>query len=374
MKVAIDSGSTSSGHLVRGVGVYTRELIKALEKEREEYKSLIIEAFDFKNKDLSEYDLVHYPYFNPLFITLPLKRPTKVVVTIHDLIPLIYPKQYAPGLKGKLRFNIQKYLVNHIDGVITVSGTSKKDIVRFLGVNEEKISVVYEAPRRIFTKLASGDKKLTEVKDKYKLPDKFILYVGDVNYNKNIPTLVDAATQIKIPLVICGKNAMDIEDLGSGIETIKGPMDWVRFLLEQPHPELAHYSTLKEKIEKSDFVLRTGYVPDEDLVAIYNLAGVYCQPSFYEGFGLPVVEAMVCETPVVIARNNALVEVAGKAALAADPNSADDMAEKISELLKDSGLRLQKVRSGKKLAGELTWRKTAKGTFNVYKDILGKKK
>ena len=107
-KVAIDSGPLTSGHKVRGVGVYTRELIKALKKES---KGLKIEAVNFKKADLTKYDLVHYPYFNPFFVTLPQKKPTKIVVTIHDLIPLIYPKNYPPGIQGKLKFQIQKYLL-----------------------------------------------------------------------------------------------------------------------------------------------------------------------------------------------------------------------------------------------------------------------
>ena len=131
MKVAIDSGPTKSGDAVRGVGAYTKELIRALDNESKKVKNIEISAADFGAADLTKYDLVHYPFFNPFFITLPTKKPTKVVVTIHDLIPLVYPKQYAPGIRGKLRFTVQKYLVNKLDGVITVSETSKKDIVRF---------------------------------------------------------------------------------------------------------------------------------------------------------------------------------------------------------------------------------------------------
>ncbi|MEJ2441589.1 MAG: hypothetical protein P8Y06_01560 [Patescibacteria group bacterium] len=104
IKVAIDSGPLTGGHAIRGVGAYTASLVKYLRKEKE----LKLEVVDFKQTDLSKYNLVHYPYFNPFFLTLPFLKKTPAVVTIHDLIPLIYPKEYPPGLKGKLRYLIQK--------------------------------------------------------------------------------------------------------------------------------------------------------------------------------------------------------------------------------------------------------------------------
>jgi len=130
IKVAIDKGPLSSGHAVRGVGAYTRELIKALHEKTKKRKNLKIDAVDFEKADLTKYDIVHYPYFHPFFLTLPFNKPAKTVVTIHDLIPLIYPKHYPPGIRGMFKFKLQKYLIKRVDGIITPSETSKKDIVR----------------------------------------------------------------------------------------------------------------------------------------------------------------------------------------------------------------------------------------------------
>jgi len=351
MKVAIDRKPLTSGHAVRGVGAYTRELIKAVERESKGIKELQIKAVDFSKEDLSKYDLVHYPSFHPFFSTLPLNKRTKTVVTIHDLIPLIYPKHYPPGIKGKFKFLVQKVLVKRVDGIITVSETSKKDIVRFLGIPQEKIQVIYEASRKIFKKLEIGNWKL-EIKKRYGLPNRFVLYVGDVNYNKNILGLAEACKMAKTSLVIVGKQAANEK-------------------VNLSHPENRPFAEFLEKHGKDPKVLRLGFVPDEDLVAIYNSATVYCQPSFYEGFGLPVLEAMVCETPVVAAKIQALVEIVDKAVLFADPKKPEDMAEKISELLENSELRAQLIRKGREKVKEFSWDKTAKETIDLYQRVIG---
>jgi len=369
MRVAIDSGPLNSGHKVRGIGMYTRELSEELKNLSN--NKFEIETVDFRKTDLGKYDIVHYTHFNPYFLTLPTGKSAKEVITIHDLIQLIYPKQYAPGIKGKFRFYLQKMLMGRIDGIIAVSETTKKDVVKYLGVPAEKIHVIHEAPRKVFKKL-SDDELLDSVKRKHKLPERFVLYVGDINYNKNVLGLIKACKIAKTPLVICGKQALDVEMQGVDLPSLRGPRDWMRFVFGKPHPELAHYEKLLTEFKKNKNVFRLGFVSDEDLVAIYNLASAYVQPSFYEGFGLPVLEAMACETPIVVARNNALVEVAGKAALIADPNNEEEMASKILRFFDNSSTRLRSVREGRKRVKGFSWVKTAKETLEIYKLVYDK--
>lgn len=371
MKVAIDSGPLNTGHKVRGIGAYTRELVKAM--ERVEDDNLRLYVVDLKKTDLSKYDLVHYPYFHPFFNIIPTAKLTKTIVTVHDLIQLIYPKYYAPGVRGKIRFTFQKMALKGSDGIISVSETTKKDLMRFIGPKENKVKVIYEAPCDIFEQMSKHSSKLTQIKKKYNLPERYVLYVGDVNYNKNIPTLIAACNISGLPLVICGKQALDIETEGLDISSLRGPRDWLRFLLDQPHPELAHFKELLKEFKENDNILRLGYVPNDDLVAIYNLATVYVQPSYYEGFGLPVLEAMKCGTPVVIAKNNALVEVSNGAAHIANPKDEKDMAEKISEVFNKTSLQIQLSRSGISRAKEFTWDKTARETIAFYKKTITEK-
>ena len=162
IKVAIDTGPLSGGHAVRGIGKMVREQIEGVKRLRDE--DIKLEVFDFQSEngkwklENGKYDIVHYPYFFPYALTLPpQKYGKKVVVTIQDLIHLVYPKQYPPGFRGRLNLLRQKSRLKNIDAVITISETSKKDIVRFLGISAEKIHVVYLAPRKIFKKLRNEE-------------------------------------------------------------------------------------------------------------------------------------------------------------------------------------------------------------------------
>ncbi|MFC1600630.1 glycosyltransferase family 4 protein [Patescibacteria group bacterium] len=375
MKVAIDTGP-EKGNGVSGIGVNTKYLVNSLQKQVKKGKNFQIECFDFSNnaKRLEEdkFDIVHYPYFHPYFLTLSTVKYAKTIVTIHDLIPLVYPKQYPSGFKGKLRFIIQKRRLKNVDAVLTISETSKKDVVRFLNFPAEKVHAIHIAPSPIFKK-ENERKKLNGIVSKYNLPTKFVLYLGDVYYNKNIPTLVLACKKAKIPLIIVGKQATEIENnLLISLKNIKGPKDWLRYLNNSPHPETSHYKLLKEMFDKEGEVIRLGFVPDEDLVPIMNLATVYCQPSYYEGFGLGVVHAFSCGVPVVAARTQALVEVAGEAALFADPFDPDVMASKISELLENPSLRAQYIRKANERLKKYSWKKTAKKVIGMYRQVLEK--
>ncbi|MEK7550228.1 MAG: glycosyltransferase family 1 protein [Patescibacteria group bacterium] len=280
MKVAFVSGVNSNLDAVRGIGAHNSELFKQFEKLKTQ-----IEIVDSTKKA----DVTHITKFHPFFISLPFIKPSKkVVLTIHDLIQLIYPKHYPPGLKGRINFLINKFLIwKNVDAIITISETSKKDICRFLRVQPDKVHVIYLAAKKIFKPIANHQSLIT-MRRKYNLPDSFALYVGDVNYNKNIPGLIEMCKEVKISLVIVGKQAYEIRDKDR----------------ELNHPELNHLKNL----DWSN-VITLGFVPDEDLVVIYNLCDVYVQPSFYEGFALPILEARACGAWVIATRIQAHVEI-----------------------------------------------------------------
>ena len=349
MKVAIDVGPLKTGDSIRGIGVYTRELVAALELLQTVGKSNFeiypVDYFNNQQLTINNYNIIHLTRFNPFRISVPFKKPAgnKFVLTIYDLIPLIYPSHYPPGIKGKINWFINKCLIRkNIDAIITISETSKKDICRFTGVNPEKIFVTHLAPRPIFRKLNTTLLYSNVVK--YHLPKKFALYVGDVNYNKNIPNLVKACKLVDIPLVIVGKQASELNKM------------------DLSHPELAHL-----KNTDWDNVVRVGFVPDSDLVKIYNLATVFVQPSFYEGFGLPLLEAQASGVPVVASKTQALVEIAEGSALFFDPKDSKDMAEKIKMVTEDVDLKNRLIQKGIKNAAGYFWDKTAQKTLEVYR-------
>lgn len=330
--------SFRGGHAIRGIGYYTKNLFEQLQQDK---RIRLVE-------NINEADVIHQPYFDLFTNTLKPVLGKKNVVTIFDVIPLIYPEHYPPGVKGKINLFRQKQALKKVDAIITISETSKKDIVRFLGVQPDKVYPVHLAPQTEFKKLETGDWKL-EIRKRYGLPESFVLYVGDVNFNKNLVTLADACCKTDIPLVIAGKQASNLE-------------------IDLYHIENRSFAKLLDKYGKNKNILRIGYVPTEDLVKIYNLAVVYCQPSLYEGFGIPILEAQACGTPVVASRIQALVEIAESSCLFVD-NSKDsnEMNRKITQMIKDETFKERLIAEGFKNVKQFSWEKTKDETLGVYK-------
>lgn len=349
MKVGIDISALNLEHQYRGVGTYTENLIRALQSvQKSDFSVQLIK----QGKIPTDCDLVHYPHFDPFFLTLPLRKPKPTVVTIHDVIPLVFPDYYPAGIRGSIKFQIQKFSLKGTMAVITDSENSKRDIVKYLGYPEEKIYVVYLAPGENFKKLETGRWKL-ETRKKYNLPEKFILYVGDVNYNKNIPGLIRAFYKIKttiqnLKLVFTGKAFVD-ENLREVREIIQ----------------------LIKQLKLEDKIIRLGWISPQDLVKVYNLATVYCQPSFYEGFGLSVLEAMACGCPVVAARTSSLPEICDEAVSWIDPFDPQDIASGLRRLLDSTYPAYQSlVKRGFEQVKKFSWEKTAQETIRVYEEMV----
>ncbi|MDD2482705.1 MAG: glycosyltransferase [Candidatus Shapirobacteria bacterium] len=194
-RIAIDISPTQDGNAVRGVGYYTSNLISALQteiKSNPNYKNYQIDLITNVNDLRSNtYDLIHYPYFDPFKLTLPKKTNIPTVVTVHDLIPRQFKSHFPVGIKGEIKWFIQKHRLLKVDKILTVSHYSKNIINQITKYNLNNIFVTHLAADPTF-KVISDSKKLTEIQKKYNLPKKFILFVGDINWNKNIPTLVKA--------------------------------------------------------------------------------------------------------------------------------------------------------------------------------------
>lgn len=348
IKVAIDSKPLTSGHLIRGIGVHTRQLIDEIVKTN---KNVKIESLDFDTSDLSKYDIAHFTSFNPYLTKLPSQKLSKKwILTIHDLIPLIYPNKYPSGILGKINLWGLKKKLKNVDRIITISETSKKDIYRLLPVKPEKIKVIYLAAADFYKKTIDNGWKNGIVK-KYNLPDSFVLYVGDVNYNKNINILAEACKKAKVKLVMVGKAA-----------TKKN--------INLNHPENESFKNFLEKYENDTDIIRTGFVPDEDLNLIYNLASVYAAPSLYEGFDFNALQALKVNIPVVASDINVHREILKDACYYANPLREDDFAQKISQLLVNRKDQKVLIERGNKLAENYSWKKTAKETIKVYEETF----
>lgn len=322
MKIAINTLPLSSGHKNRGIGIYTKNLIDNLTKFDKKNQYIF-----FEKKLTSSVDVVHYPFFDPFFLTLPIIKKFPTIVTVHDLTPIIFQKYYPRGIKGEIKWQIQKVSLKNSTHIITDSQNSKKDIEKILNINPEKISVVYLAVSDNFKPLQKGA-WVSEIKDKYNLKNDFVLYVGDVNYNKNLPNLYNAFSHLvekNLDLILVGNSEFNAP---------------------------VYAKTL-------------GFVPENDLVKLYNLAKVLCLPSFYEGFGLPVLEALSCGCQVVTSKNSSPPEIGGEAVFYVDPYAYKDISEKIMQAI----VYPKKTETLLARAKLFSWEKTAKETLKVYSEI-----
>ncbi len=252
---------------------------------------------------------------------------------------MIYPKAYPPGIKGQIKFLIQKFNLRKADAIITISETSKKDIVRFLNINPNKIYVTLLAPQST-TQENKGEQK-------YDLPEKYVLYVGDTNYNKNLLNLAKACKIAKLKLVMVGKQTA-IENVNDNIEN----KPWKEFL----------------RLYKNDKdIIRLGFVDNID--EIYKGASVYCQPSLYEGFGLPLLEAFDRGVAVVASKTQALVEVGDDACLYVDPKNPHEMARGLKKVMENKKISNDLIKKGRERLKDFSWKKCAKETLEVYKNV-----
>lgn len=356
MKIGINIFPLNSAHKVRGIGYYTANLIENFKKDSS------VEIVEFQNlSQLKDVDLVHYPWFDFYFQTLPLKQPFPTIVTIHDVIPLIFKKNYPTGFKGKINFFLQKVSLSKCSAYITDSETSKKDIAEYLKLKRDKIFTVPLAPDEIFGIL--NDTDLLHFKRKLNIPDEFLLYVGDVNWVKNLPFLIEGFNKLShkadfadLKLVLVGgaflKKADDID-----------------------HPELDSIKLVNKLIREyklEEKVMRVGSLEKEELVAFYNLTTLYIQPSFYEGFGLPILEAFSCGAPVLCSNGGSLPEVGGGAAVYFDPYNLDQFISIISEILQNKSIRGKLSRLGLRQVEKFSWQKVSDETKAVYLKVLMK--
>ncbi len=347
--VQLDTSPLLTGHAHRGIGKYTAQLLAALQQRKD---IEVLNSTQAQPLSAVKPDLIHYPYFDLFFNTLPVRRGAPTVVTVHDVIPLMYPNYYKPGIKGTTVLWRQRWLVQRVEAVITDSQASKQEIKRYLGVHDQKIHVVPLAAQSNLSKVS--DRVVQEVREKFKVPLAYVLYVGDINYNKNIPQLIKALKFIPshIHLVCVGKN-----------------------FVPQPIPE---WKWIESQLALSNVESRVHFITDlggdqsQDLAALYSGALAYVQPSLAEGFGLPVLEAMQCKTPVIITNTPALVELASGQAVVTG-TSAEEIAGGISTVAGWSErMRHTKIRAAAHWAERFTWEQVARETVKVYKHVLEK--
>jgi len=295
----------------------------------------------------ADLDVVHATahYFSQI-TPFYLNSGTGKVLTIHDLIPQIYPETIDDKQFFWLWKTTLDLIKNRADAIIAISNHTKMDCIKYLGIPEEKIRVIYDAADEIFKPEKNKEEMKNHLKDKYGIKFPFILSVGTLEKRKNLPNVLKAFYRLKKTgnhhkLVIVGK------------------MGWKYNKI---------FSTMEELDLKKD-VIFTGYVPDEDLVKIYNAADLFVFPSIYEGFGLPPLEAMACGCPVITSNTSSLPEVVGDAGVMVDPYDDKTLADEMHRILSNNGFKTELSKKSLERAELFSWRQTAKETWKVYEEV-----
>jgi glycosyltransferase involved in cell wall biosynthesis len=289
-------------------------------------------------------DLVHFPHFNaPILYRKPF------VVTIHDLTLHYYPyKEYAPkwSLKKALQIFFYRFLmgqvVKHSKHIISVSENTKRDLLKEYSLSSEKINTIHEGVPDHFQK--STTEEIQAIRQKFQISKPYLLYTGVWRSHKNLLNLLKAFRKL----------------LDQGL-------DYQLVFTGKKDPAYPEIPRLIQDLNLTDRVILTGFVSDEELIALMSGAQVYVFPSLYEGFGLPPLEAMQLEVPVACSNTSSLPEVCGDAAVFFDPKDPTDMANSIDTLLKSPELRQGMIEKGKKNLQRFSWKAMTSHILDKYK-------
>jgi glycosyltransferase involved in cell wall biosynthesis len=286
--------------------------------------------------------LFHAPHY-----VLPPLTPCRSVVTIHDCIHLRFP-QYLPNRLGYAYARASLWMAAHRAArVLTVSEASKRDILGYLRVPDDRVTVIHNAIDERFHEEPAAD-EVMRVRERYQLNDPFILYAGNIKPHKNLERLIEAFHM-----------------------TRRGDLEHVKLLIIGD--EISKYAGLRRTVHRYKLhkhVRFFGFVPDATLAILYRLARVFIFPSLYEGFGLPPLEAMASGTPVITSNVSSLPEVVGDAAMLIDPYEPDAIAGALRRVLVDDRLREDMRERGLARAREFSWDRSVKRIREIYDEVL----
>ena len=371
MRIAFDGTTLTPGRT--GVGYYTEHLLQHLAREVEQSGDEIVVVSNKPidtQRPLPDHVRVHQGHRFPVRIgwmqlraaralevvrpdiahftngMIPIGSPVSTIVTIHDMSLRLYPHCH-PLRRLLLNRPLMHVAIRQAASIVTVSESARRDLLRLHGVAADRVSVVHEAASPAFRPIDDGA-ELERVRAHYNLPSRFVLYVGTIEPRKNLARLVDAfaaarARGMQQHLVCVGPYGWSSRDLSGRIERLglKG---------------VVHF---------------TGYARFDDLPAIYNLGDFFVFPSLYEGFGLPVVEAMACGVPVITSKTSSLGEIAADAAETIDPTSTEALTDAIVRLATDQDRRRELAQRGLRRSRMFSWTQTAKEMLAVYHRAAG---
>lgn len=365
MKIGYDAKRAFNN--TSGLGNYSRDVIRAVKKYFNDELYLFTtkineELFDVKDVKIIEpgnkltkaywrtfyvsndINKLNLDIFHGLSNEIPvgINSNVKKVITVHDLIFKRFPQWYN-FIDRKIYDKKVAFGLKTADKIIAISRQTKNDIIEFYGTEEDKIEVVYQTCNDIFKKKAD-DLLTRKVKDKYNLPEKYLLYVGTIEPRKNALNIVKALYErnIDIPLIIVGRNTKYGDIIK---EYIKNKL-----------------------LENRIFLLHD--VQTDELPVFYQNATVFIYPSTFEGFGIPIIEALYSGIPVITSKGGCFAEAGGKGSIYVNPENINELAEAITELLNDESKRKELIKEGKKHVKNFETGKVATALHNVYEALV----
>ncbi|MFN3301888.1 MAG: glycosyltransferase family 4 protein [Patescibacteria group bacterium] len=296
-------------------------------------------------------NVFHFPFipYNPKKIDV------KTIATIHDLSLLRLPNYYSKK-EVEIERNELSYILPFIDRIIAVSQSTKKDLIEIFNVPPEKIKVIYHGVDERFFHRCS-EEEIKKVKKKYKIKSDYIFFLSPLDIRKNICRIIQAFEELKKKIKKEPQKFAPLKDIQLVLTGKKG----------------SAFKKIANKIKKSPYkkdIILTGYVIPENLSALFDGAKVFLFPSLYEGFGLPVIEAMAKKVPVITSNLSSLPEIAGEGnAIFVNPYRTNEIIEALIKVLTDKDLREKIVKNAFQKAKEYRWEKTAQETLAVYQEF-----
>ena len=288
--------------------------------------------------------LFHTPHY-----VLPALTPCRSIVTIHDCIHLLFPQYLRNRMAHIYARTMYWTAVHRASRILTVSEASKRDILRFFDVPQERVTVIPNAIDQAFYE-NPPEEEIDRVRERYQLHDRFLMYAGNVKPHKNLERLIEAFGLLR----------------HRGFENLK---------LLITGSEISRYATLRRAVHRHNlhqYVRFLGFQSQTTLAALYRLADVFVFPSLYEGFGLPPLEAMACGTPVVVSNVSSLPEVVGDAAIQVNPYDAGAIADGIHLVLSDAEVRRKLVAKGLTRSRLFSWQESAIRMHEIYQEVAAR--
>jgi len=308
-------------------------------------------------------------FLSPHFLLAPVSKQVKKIVVFYDLSFVRYPEFFSLPKLLWHKFIYPKSHAKKADLIIAISKSTKKDLISLYGIKPEKIEVIYPGIDEKFKPIDKNDPILRRVRERYSLPNYFILYFGTIEPRKNILGLIEAFEQVKRSSHSQGEIKWSgFEGRVKGSKNKDSDFSKIKLVIAGTKGWLCN--NIFKKVDNSEFkedIIFTGFIEEEDKVYLYNLAEIFVYPSFFEGFGLPPLEAMACGRPVIVSDKPSLPEVVGRGAIMVDPNNVDEISFSIKKLLKDKELRNFFKDQSIKRAGKFNWEESIDNFLKILK-------